>query len=125
MQPFIWESSGAESILHSLSVRLRKRLAQGLQVGGTYTYSKSMDNASSLGGGGGTVAQNDKDLAAEWGPSSFDVRHRFAADFSVELPFGQNRRWLNKEGGRRPDLRRLDAERHVSRSRPGSRSRRA
>ncbi len=98
VQPFTWESSGAESILYSFSGRLRKRLAQGLQVGGTYTYSNSRDNASSLSGGGGTVAQNDKDLAAEWGPSSFDVRHRLAVDFSYELPFGPSRKWLNKEG---------------------------
>ncbi len=98
VQPFIWESSGAESILYSFSGRLRKRLSQGFQVGGTYTYSNSRDDASSLGGGGGTVAQNDKDLAAEWGPSSFDVRHRVAIDFSFELPFGPNRRWLSKEG---------------------------
>jgi hypothetical protein len=98
VQPFIWQSSGAESILHSVAGRLRKRLAQGLQVGGNYTYSNSRDNASSLGGGGGTVAQNDKDLAAEWGPSSFDVRHRVTIDFSYELPFGPNRKWLSKEG---------------------------
>jgi hypothetical protein len=44
------------------------------------------------------VAQNDKDLEAEWGPSSFDVRHRLAIDFSYELPFGPNRKWLSKEG---------------------------
>ena len=99
VQPFTWESSGAESILYSFSGRLRKRLAQGLQVGGNYTYSNSRDNASSLsGGGGGTVAQNDKDLAAEWGPSSFDVRHRLTVDFSYEFPFGPNRKWLSKEG---------------------------
>ena len=98
VQSFTYESSGAQSILYSFSGRLRKRLTQGLQVGGTYTYSNSRDDASSLGGGGGTVAQNDKDLAAEWGPSSFDVRHRLAIDFSYELPFGPNRKWLNKEG---------------------------
>jgi hypothetical protein len=44
------------------------------------------------------VAQNDKDLAAEYGPSSFDIRHRFTSDFSLELPFGSNRRWLTREG---------------------------
>jgi hypothetical protein len=99
VQAFTWESSGAESILYSFSGRLRKRLAQGLQLGGNYTYSNSRDNASSLsGGGGGTVAQNDKDLEAEWGPSSFDVRHRATIDFSYEFPFGPNRKWLNKEG---------------------------
>jgi trimeric autotransporter adhesin len=96
--PFIWQSSGANSTMHSVSARLRKRLAQGVTLGGTYTYGKSMDNASSLGGGGGVVAQNDKDLAAEWSRSSFDVRHRFSGDFSLELPFGQGRRWVNREG---------------------------
>ena len=54
----------------------------------SYTLSKSRDNASTLGGGGGTVAQNDKDLEAEWGASSFDQRHRFSANVNVELPFG-------------------------------------
>ncbi len=96
--PFIWESSGGHSTMHAASVRVRKRLSQGFQFGGTYTYSKAMDNASSLGGGSAVVAQNDKDLGAEWGPSNFDVRHRFTGDFSLELPFGQNRRWLTRDG---------------------------
>ena len=96
--PFIWESSGGISNMHAFSVRARKRLSMGFQVGGTYTYSRAFDNASTLGGGGGVVAQNDKDLAAEYGPSSFDIRHRFTSDFSIELPFGSNRRWLTREG---------------------------
>ena len=57
-----------------------------------------MDNASSLAAAGASVAQNDKDLAAEWSRSSFDVRHRFSGDFSLELPFGQGRKWLNQRG---------------------------
>jgi trimeric autotransporter adhesin len=97
--PFIWESDDAHSFMNSVSFRLRKRLTQGVSLSGTYTLSKSMDNASSLtGGGGGVVAQNDKDLDAEWSVSSFDVRHRFSGDFSLELPFGPGRRWLTKEG---------------------------
>jgi hypothetical protein len=96
--PFIWESSGAASTMNAFSVRGRKRLSMGFQVGGAYTYSRAFDDASTLGGGGAVLAQNDKDLAAEWGPSSFAVRHRFTGDFSVELPFGSNRRWLNREG---------------------------
>jgi hypothetical protein len=95
VQPFIWESSAGDSILHSLTLRLRKRMTNGLGAGGTYTLSRSIDDASSIGGGGsGTVAQNDKDLEAERGLSSFDQRHRFAADFTYELPFGANKRWL-------------------------------
>ena len=64
----------------------------------TYTFAKSRDNASTTGGGGAAVAQNDQDLDAEWGLSSFDRRHQFSADTSIELPFGTNRKWLNNGG---------------------------
>jgi hypothetical protein len=95
VQPFIWESSGGRSIMHALSLRVTRRLAQGISGTATYTYSKSMDNASTLGGGSTTVAQNDQDLAAEWGPSNFDQRHRLTANFTYELPFGPTHRWLS------------------------------
>jgi hypothetical protein len=93
--PFIWESSEGDSIMHSLTVRLRKRLTKGVAVGGSYTLSRSIDDASSIGGGIGTVAQNDRDLEAERGLSSFDQRHRFSGDFTYELPLGANKPWLN------------------------------
>jgi hypothetical protein len=96
-QPFIWESSDADSILHSGSVRIRKRLQHGISFGGSYVYSKSIDNASSIGGGAIVVAQNDKDLIAERGLSSFDQRHRFTADYVYELPWGTNKHWLNTQ----------------------------
>ncbi len=98
VQAFIWESSGAESILHAMSLRIRKRLSYGLSFGGVYTLSSSRDDASSLGGSTPVVAQNDKDLQAEWGLSNFDQRHRFTGNFTLELPFGSDRRWLNKDG---------------------------
>ena len=98
VQPFLWETSQGSSILHALNVRLRKRMAHGISVGGTYVFSKSIDNASSIGGGATVVAQNDLDLAAERGLSSFDQRHRLTADYTVQLPFGDNRRWLASPG---------------------------
>lgn len=98
VQPFIWESSEGRSIMHALSIRVNRRMAQGISGGATYTLSKSMDNASSIGGGAGVVAQNDQDLEAEWGRSSFDQRHRLTANFTWELPFGPNRRWLSGGG---------------------------
>src|SRR5439155_11002090 len=88
---------------------VRKRLQAGLSIGGRYTFSKSLDNASTIGSGeplvaqgsgrtsiSGTtnVAQNAFDLAAERGLSSFDQRHQFTADYLWELPFGHERRWL-------------------------------
>jgi hypothetical protein len=71
---------------------------KGFGGGVNYTLAKSRDNASSIGGGGTSVAQDDQNLAAEWGLSSFDRRHQLSASLNVELPFGANRRWLTQPG---------------------------
>jgi len=98
VQPFLWETSAGDSIAHAGSIRVRKRLQAGISIGGTYTFSKAIDNASSLGSGATIVAQNAFDLAAERGLSSFDQRHRFTADYLWELPFGRDKRWLVQRG---------------------------
>jgi outer membrane receptor protein involved in Fe transport len=98
VQPFLWQSSDGRSTLHSFNVRARKRLSQGMSFGGAYAWSRAYDNASSFGGGGGTVAQNDQDLEAEWGRSSFERRHAVNADYTIELPWGTGRHWLNNTG---------------------------
>ncbi|MDQ3486372.1 MAG: TonB-dependent receptor [Acidobacteriota bacterium] len=98
VQPFLWQTSDGSSVLNALALRVRRRPVRGLGGGISYTLAKSRDNASTVGGGGTIVAQNDQDLDAEWGLSSFDRRHQFAADTSIELPFGANRRWLNNGG---------------------------
>jgi hypothetical protein len=99
VQPFILETSQGDSILHAATVQLRKRMRHGMAAQGTYVFSKSIDNASSIGGGAVVVAQNDLDLAAERGLSSFDQRHKFSGNFTYELPFGTGKEWLNNNGG--------------------------
>lgn len=123
-QAFTFENSVGNSEANAGSVRLRKRLSKGFSIGGIYTFSKSIDDASSIGAGatvgsgsaglgaGGTgaagggptaspgsgantVAQNPLDIPAERGLSSFNQTHRFTADYLLELPFGHDKRWLN------------------------------
>jgi hypothetical protein len=98
VQAFNYETSVADSEANAGSVRLRKRLSNGFSIGGTYTYFKSLDDASTIGSGGSsgaqTVAQNAFDLSAERGLSSFNQTHKFTADYLWELPFGHDRRWL-------------------------------
>jgi hypothetical protein len=96
VESFNWETSQGASILHAGSVRLRKRMTNGVAVGGTYTYSKSIDNASSIGGGAQVVAQDDTNLRAERGLSIFDQRHKLSGDWTLELPWGEGRKWLTK-----------------------------
>src|SRR5213080_5211464 len=95
-QPFIYESSEGDSILHAGSVRVRKRLAKGLGLGAQYVFSKSIDDASSIGGGGSVVAQDPFDISADRGLSSFDQRHKFAGNWIYDLPIGENRRFSPK-----------------------------
>ena len=72
-----------------------------------------------------TVAQNDQDLGAEWGRSSFERRHAVNADYTIELPWGTGP--AVAEQHRRPGaaLRRLELERQPCRRSPAPRSRRA
>jgi hypothetical protein len=95
---FTYETSGAASIYHGLTVGLRRQFHGGFSMSGNYTFSKSIDNAASVGGAGSTVAQNSLDLAAERGLSVFDVRHRLTLNHMYELPFGERRRFLSRGG---------------------------
>lgn len=118
---FTYERAAADSEANAGSVRVRKRLSSGFSVGGIYTFSKSIDDASSIGagatsasnapglgaggtgaGGGGAtanagasnIAQNPLNLSAERGLSSFNQTHKFTGDYLWELPFGSDKRWL-------------------------------
>ncbi len=97
-QPFNYEDSLGYQRFEQLSVNVRKRLQKGVSLQATYHYGHSIDNASSIGGGKPTVAQNDQDLNAEEGNSSFDVRHQVTGNWVLELPFGPNRAYLSKGG---------------------------
>lgn len=56
VQAFTYENSVADAEANALSVRLRKRLASGFSIGGIYTFSKSIDDASSIGAGATSAA---------------------------------------------------------------------
>ncbi len=92
--PYNYENSTAFSNYNGLSISARKRLAGHIALGATYTYSHAIDDASSVGGNGGTtcggtcLAQNWQNLRAEESNSSFDVRHNLVGNFLYELPFG-------------------------------------
>jgi len=98
VQPFTWEASGGHSILNLANIQLTRRLAHGVAGSASYTFSKSMDNTPSLGSASTIVEQDPNNPGAEWALSNFDRRQQFAANFTLELPFGANRRWLANGG---------------------------
>ncbi len=71
----------ANSAYNSLQVSLEKRFAHGLQFSGAYTFSKSIDEASSFEG-----ILNPLPGADNRSLSLFDARHRFVLSYYWELP---------------------------------------
>jgi hypothetical protein len=85
--------SVGNSTYHSLQLKAEKRLSHGLSFLASYTYSHSIDDASSANLG----AQNQGDFrdhrfpGMEKGNSDFDVRHRFVISYIYDLPFGSGK----------------------------------
>ena len=85
---FVFDSSVGNSIYHAAQVRVQRRFNRGVSMQAFYSFSKSIDDSSSFGGAGNTVAQNWLNLAAERGLSSFDRRHSFDMNWVFTSPVG-------------------------------------
>jgi hypothetical protein len=86
---------------NALQVSLKKRAAHSLEFEASYTYSHSLDDASSASLGsqnqGDFRLQTDPRL--EYGNADFDVRHRFVLSYAYELPFGKDKPFLGNASG--------------------------
>jgi outer membrane receptor protein involved in Fe transport len=93
-------TSEGDSSYHALQVRSEKRTSRGLAFLASYTFSKSLDDASGLFGTRAEPGypQNSFDLSADRGLSNFNVKHRFVFSSIYELPFGTGQRWLAEPG---------------------------
>ena len=91
--------SRASSNYHALQTRFQQRLARDFSALVSYTWSKSLDDASNFftSAGDPNFPQNSFNLAAERGRSNFDVRHRLSASYTWALPFGRTKRYLNDD----------------------------
>ena len=95
----VWENS-VNSIYNGLQLSVKKKISDGLEVGGNYTYSHSIDGGSSwhnsqttangsAAGDGFTTDLTRPQL--DRGNSTFDIRHRFTFNYVWQLPFMRNR----------------------------------
>jgi hypothetical protein len=88
---FNYEQAMAFSRFNAATLRVNKRMSNGIAVGANYQYSHSIDDAGSVGGTSTVVAQNWQDVLAEEGNSSFDQRHKVSGNYLYELPFGKDK----------------------------------
>jgi hypothetical protein len=85
--------NGAESEYHSLQAQFTRRLSRGLQAIASYTWSHSIDNASSdqaFTSPGYIFPQDDFR-----GDSDFDVRHNFSGAVTYNLPTPKGNRFAS------------------------------
>ena len=109
--PCTYSSTGliegiANSSYNALEASLKKRFSHGLSFLASYTYSKSIDDASSFNmtgsaakpvAGENDLAQNPFDLGAERGRSLFDDRNRLVLSYQWSMPFWkQPHGWYQK-----------------------------
>jgi hypothetical protein len=90
---FTYDTASGFSNLNMFQARLQKRLSHGVTFTARYTFSKSLDDASTIGGGGQTVIQNNADPRGDYGLSSFNMMHQFLGQFTYQLPFGDRQRF--------------------------------
>jgi outer membrane receptor protein involved in Fe transport len=88
---------------HSLEVKLQKRMANGGQILGSYTFSKLLTNSeyltSWLDATGTAGYQDYNNPGGEYANSSFDARQRLVVSYVYPLPFGKGQMFLSNLTG--------------------------
>jgi hypothetical protein len=97
---FVLNRTDGQSTYHSLQASIHRVMSHGLQFQAAYTFSKSIDDASSAGGGAASngvtdtssafdtasILGNQLDARSNRGVSDFDRPQHFVAAFTWDLP---------------------------------------
>lgn len=86
-----WQNESS-SAYHGVSISLNRRLANEIEFSGSYTLSKTIDDASDFP----DQPQNPYAIRNERALSANDQRHRFVFSGTLDLPFG------DEEEGKKP-----------------------
>jgi hypothetical protein len=97
-----WVSQGT-GLYNALEVDARHSYASGFQLRGNYTWSKNLDDGSawntSVSGNTPAFVSFPLNPKVDWGPAATDVRQSASINGSYDLPFGPDRRFLNRSSG--------------------------
>jgi hypothetical protein len=89
------------SLYNALQARFEHRLSHSVGWQAVYTFSKSIDDASSFGSRSlpaVTPVQDSYNFRAERSLSSYDMPHSFATSLIWALPVGKGQRFVNRGG---------------------------
>ncbi|MBI2819094.1 MAG: TonB-dependent receptor [Acidobacteria bacterium] len=85
-----FQSSDAQSFYHSLQLSASRNFRGGNSIRANYTFSKSIDDASSQG----SALQYGPLRTLERGLSDFDIRQRLSLSYFYSPPLGSGQRWM-------------------------------
>jgi hypothetical protein len=75
-----------------MTVKLEKRMSNGLQFINAYTYGHALANSgSTLSGSQGIYTKDPTNYATSYANASWDIRHNFTSGFSYDIPFGRGK----------------------------------
>src|SRR5450432_1272930 len=91
-------STGANSHYNGLQLSAMKRIGHGLMGQLNYTWSRCMDTVSNGGflqfSAGGILSPLPGDLARDYGPCDYDIRHNLNAQYVYQFPINVKGRAL-------------------------------
>ena len=89
-------SNFGHSTYHAGTVKLEKRMSQGLTLSTFYTFSKAIDSQDNDNDGSGVAPIQNRGL--EKARAGYDRSHRFIAYSTYELPFGKGKKFMSGGG---------------------------
>jgi outer membrane receptor protein involved in Fe transport len=83
------------SLYHGLELSFERRFLRGYGFRVAYTLSKATDNSGEhlFSGGSPSFLQDARNRDSWEGPADQDTRHRVAANWILDIPVGEGRRW--------------------------------
>jgi hypothetical protein len=95
-----YSQNESHSSYHSFQLTAWRRFGEGLTFSAAYSFSKSIDDLSSMSLNNQTIQiqyyQDYHNRRADKSLSNFDVTHRFIGDVTWRLPFGRDRRFVRE-----------------------------
>jgi hypothetical protein len=97
--PITWLDPAGDNHYNGLSARVEHRFSKGLYLLNSFTWGNGMGDSEQaleyFAGYYQANPQNIHDLAAEKGPSSFDVKFNNVTSVVYQLPFGKGRQFAS------------------------------
>lgn len=89
-----FRTNAFSSNYNGLQLSLRKTYTNGLGFAVNYTYSKVLDTLSDVFNWRAPHVADVQNIGYDYGPADFNIKHRFVANLSYDVPWMKSNRWI-------------------------------